>query len=444
MKVFSISNFIAAPFKRVSFERDPEAGLSRYFPEGTTYFYAFPSGADSGFYNAVPPWIEELVAARTLVAGGEGVRPVTFAVSADPRVREVMEDICGVALPDAERALVLPEDITTAVSGSARDERIKEALLDGVEPHTLVMAQPFTSPELRHLYRIDPMLSAWMNDKKNMPAYVSAEYLPRRYASFENGAAFRAADVSHVPLPAVVKVSASSAGDGVRIVKSAAEMRAAQDAFAAIESDIFAEEFVEASDNFCIQFGIPHDGGQIDIIGYNRQVITERGEFLGGVVYPASAPRPAALDEAFTKLRDKVLPRVRALGWYGVGGMDVLISKDGRFFFIDSNFRQTATFCFVCLSRRGIVKKPLVSMVGTVLGGCGAFKKLTDAHANPKSGTQLLQLVSFSHDGDAHRFNAGLLFDNNRELRENARTLKDAGVSSRVLDLILEHPDLEF
>ena len=55
--------------------------LSKYFPPDTTYFYGYPAGIDSQFYNCVPPAIEELVSGRPLVCAGSN--PRTIAEFAD-------------------------------------------------------------------------------------------------------------------------------------------------------------------------------------------------------------------------------------------------------------------------------------------------------------------------------------------------------------------------
>ncbi len=416
---------------------DPHATLSKYLPEGAAYFYGFPSGNGSDFFNNVPSWVEELVSARTLVCAGLGIRPVVFEAASTPQIRHWLEQECGVALTKEEDCIQFPAALNDELSGSARNEAVKHVLRDTVPEGKLFMAQPFLDGEVNHLFHLDPKLSAQFNDKTNLGTYIPEAYLPARYVSFDNGAAFASATIS-VPFPCVVKVASSSAGDGVRICRSVEDVQAAKETFKGVIDGIFIEEFVEAVENYCIQFGIPFNAEEpIEIIGYNHQVITDVGEFLGSVVCPPHVIANPLLYDIFRIVTTEILPSVRKAGWYGVGGLDVLISTSGKPYFIDPNFRQTATFGLVSLSRRGLIPKKAVGFIGTFTGSEEAFAKVF-AYTNPKSSHHLLQMISMSRKGDLYRFNAGLLYENQEELVENVRLLKSIGIEGKVIDLILE------
>ncbi|MBP9816859.1 MAG: hypothetical protein KBD05_02420, partial [Candidatus Pacebacteria bacterium] len=341
------------------------------------------------------------------------------------------------ALTKEEDCIQFPAALNDELSGSARNEAVKHVLRDTVPEGKLFMAQPFLDGEVNHLFHLDPKLSAQFNDKTNLGTYIPEAYLPARYVSFDNGAAFASATIS-VPFPCVVKVASSSAGDGVRICRSVEDVQAAKETFKGVIDGIFIEEFVEAVENYCIQFGIPFNAEEpIEIIGYNHQVITDVGEFLGSVVCPPHVIANPLLYDIFRIVTTEILPSVRKAGWYGVGGLDVLISTSGKPYFIDPNFRQTATFGLVSLSRRGLIPKKAVGFIGTFTGSEEAFAKVF-AYTNPKSSHHLLQMISMSRKGDLYRFNAGLLYENQEELVENVRLLKSIGIEGKVIDLILE------
>lgn len=405
--------------------------LSKYFPYGTVFFYGFPAGVESKFFNAIPPWVEELVAARPLTCAGNGVRVVTFHATSNPRLRALLEQECGVPLVNEEDVLALPEDINAQVEGAKRNALVKKALKHLSSKDELIMAQPFLDPELRPAYRIPPELTIWLNDKKNMSQYIPAEFLPKRYATFADGTAF-ASDMQKFALPCVVKVSSSSAGDGVRICRSEQEVAEAKKTFAYMEGAIFVEEFIEVKHNFCIQFGISHDSGEIEMIGFNEQFIDRRGEFLGGIVHPEN-PYPV-VDEINEILEEQVLPNIRALGWYGVGGIDVLVSQNGKMYVIDPNFRHTATFAIVCLSKNKEIKKSAIGFHGTFTGDEKALRQSLLRFARKGSLEQSVQMVSLSHDGQkTYRFNAALLFSQAEEMKAGAEMLLKNGIESAVL-----------
>src|SRR3989344_102297 len=98
--------------------------LSKYFPAGTVYFYSFPAGDDSSFYNAVPPWKEELVAARPLVSGGNKIKVVTFASALKNEVWDQMTQDLGVEMISKSQAIGLPEAIHPEVTGTQRNSMI--------------------------------------------------------------------------------------------------------------------------------------------------------------------------------------------------------------------------------------------------------------------------------------------------------------------------------
>lgn len=404
--------------------------LSRYFPAGTTYFYSFPAGEESGFFNGVPTWVEELVAGRPLLVAGNDVRVLTFASVYSDEVLNLLSEM-GVSPLDSSRVTVMPPEITSDVVGRDRNSIVKTALKGLAFKGDLVMAQPFLDEDLKSCFAIPPELTVWFNDKENLSDYIPKKNLPAEYFHFFSGKEF-SASIEDLPLPCVVKVTSSSAGDGVRICHKPEDLASARDAFGNLDGHIMVYQFIHALHNFCIQFGIPADPNkEIDIIGFNEQLIGKCGEFLGGMV-PTDFDRPE-LQEVFKLMKETILPKVRAKGWYGVGGLDVLVTKSGRFYFIDPNFRMTATLVFVCQVRNKQIKKSLLGFTGMFKGDEKDFREKILPIARLGTPEQLLNIASLSHKDGVYRFNAALVFDENNSRTDVAKRLLDLGIQSTTL-----------
>ncbi len=412
--------------------------LSAYYPARTAYFYSFPSGEDSNFFNGVPPWKEEIVAARPMVCAGSDVRVVTFASSTNFEVRDLLEDRCGVSLIPKEHVITLPDMINDHLYGRRRNSTMKSVLRKFLAPRELIMAQPYLDEGLEEQYQIPPALVVHLNDKVNLASYIPKKFLPAQYQLFNNGRDF-AESATIPPLPCVVKVSSSSAGDGVRICRTEEDLRIAKSIFQKRNGHIFVEEFIPSVHNLCVQFGIPHDAKKsIAIIGYNEQLIDVQGEFLGGMVDPAQ--NALAVKEIYTVLSDTILPAVRKLGWYGVGGIDVLVKNDGSFYFIDPNFRMTATFTYVYLLRHKRITKSVASFTGAFRGSHEEFLQRVVPLAREGGVTQRMTMIALTKKNDLYRFNAGLFFDQYDDIRNHASELLRLGIRSTVLKKLATTP----
>lgn len=434
-QLFSAIKQTLAKRRSTNLWRPQRITLSRYFPAGTHYFYGYPAGEDSSFYNAVPTWIEELVAARPLVCAGKHVRVISFARPAHHETRRLLEHTLGTRLAHPQNTVLLPDAITNAVTGAERNTLIKTALKSLAKTNSIVMAQPFDDPALTPFYQIDPQVVIWLNDKTNMTEYVPGKHLPQRLANYKNGAAF-ARSKTKVPVPCVIKLSSSSSGDGVYICLTKKDVAVAKKALRGRNGTIYIEQYIDAKHNFGIHFGIPSDPSKpVEIIGYNQQVTTDKGAFLGGVIVPDSThPELAPVLEL---LQGTILPKIRAKGWHGIGGFDCLIDKNGNFYLIDCNFRMTGMSAFMFLTRSGEIKKSSISFTGVLPATNGDLKeKLVPlARAGKNQKLKIISLVKTPHD---YHFNAAILFDGPSDLKKTALNLKPIGVQSTIIDTIIK------
>lgn len=419
--------------------------LSSFFPVGTQYFYGYPAGEHSGFYNAVPPHIEELVAARSLSCCGPWVTPVIFSSGRDAATQQILRDEIGIGRV-CHDAIMLPSTINEELTGVQRNRAIVHALAGLLAPRKFVMAQPYMSSNLQTRFALPPSLTLWLNDKLNLPHYVPSAYLPERYAEFVNGTTF-ATSTQTLPAPCVVKISSSSSGDGVRICHSSEEIDQARREFATVKTAILVEEHIEAVRNFGIQFGIPSDPAQdIEIIGVSEQLTTPEGAFVGGLVDPGNLF--ARIDGINDLLLHHVLPTVREMGWFGIGGCDVLVDNRNRFFVVDPNFRMTGMTSFLCAARNGVVNKCMASFTGTFEGEPAAFSRTFVPLSRPGP-DQRLHVIALTHHQGTFRVSAALLFSRSEEheVPRMAGELLALGMQSRALEKLKRngrkhYPDL--
>ncbi len=414
-------------------ESNTQYTLSRYFPKDTLYLYSFPAGEESGFFNSVPTWVEELVAGRPLLCAGPNVKVLTFESVYNDHILGLLSEMGVNPIPHSQ-VVVMPPEINSDVMGKERNEKVKQFIKSMRCNGNLVMAQPFTDQDLTESYRIKPELSVWYNDKENLNDYVPAEYLPKELAHFYSGKEFDQT-TQEFPFPCVVKVSSSSAGDGVRICHTTEDMQKAKEAFLQLEGHVIVYEFIHSLRNLCMQFGIPSDPTkEIEIIGFNEQVIGKCGEFLGGMVTP-QIEHPELAD-LFELIKGTILPKIRAKGWYGVGGLDVLITESGKYYFIDPNCRMTATFVFVCQVRNKQIKKSLLGFTGLFKGTEADFREKILPVAKLGTPEQLLNIASMAYKNGEYRFNGALVFDENTSREKVAKELLDRGVQSLTLTCI--------
>ena len=375
------------------------------------------------------------MAARAACCAGRTVNVVSFAATAQPAIAAELLDELGIPRPRTRQMSVLPPEICADVAGAARNAAIKAALLAEMPPNSLVMAQPYMDEWLEPLYQIPPKLTNWLNDKANMPLFVPQEFLPGRLGTFADGAAF-AKNYTSLSLPCVVKVSSSSSGDGVYLCQTPFDLANAAQALQAIHTTITAEMYIAAAENYAIHFGIPADrAAAIDILGYNEQYTAPGGSFIGGVI--RARERPVALQQAEHTLLEHILPAVRHMGWYGVGGFDILVDEAGGTCFIDGNFRMTGMSAYHMLLANGILQAPMVGFQGAFTGSQDAFRLAMAPLISPSSGEQIVQPVALSRQGDTWRFNAALYFTSDRQLHERAARILAAGMQSEALRHII-------
>ncbi len=408
--------------------------LSTYFPVGTQYFYGYPAGEDSGFLNRVPPAVEELVAERVMSCAGEHVSVVGFAATNPPILDKELLEKFAIPQLDQHRILLLPKEIGPSLKGINRDHVIKDALLSSIKDNNLVMAQPFSGEKMNDIYQIPAKLINYLNDKNNMAQFVTKKFLPARLATFSSGSEF-AKNYTKFNPPYVAKASSSSSGDGVYICLNAKDAEAAAQALGDLGGTVLMEQYIVAHKNYAVHFGVPHSPDMpIDFLGVSEQLTTAAGEYIGAAIRTTDFPEELA--EVKHYMKDELLVKIREMGWYGVGCVDVLVDAQGTCYFIDGNFRMTATCAYHFLVANKTIRAPLICFSGELTGSRAELEACLLPNAGRASNDKFLQLIALSRHGDCWRFNAALSYTSEEQLRERAAQLLDVGVTSQVLEQI--------
>ncbi len=409
--------------------------LSTYFPKGTHYFYGYPAGEDSGFLNLVPPSVEELVAVRAVSCAGEHVSVVGFASTHYPSISK--ELLYKLNVPQIKRGqlVLLPDYVNTELIGAERNRVIKESLKTLISDNKLVMAQPYTSRDMNTIYQIPSKLIRYLNEKHHMSQYIDNSMIPTRLATFTSGQDFKNG-VPEIPFPYVVKASSSSCGDGVYICARKADLKKAITNLKEVKGSIIVEQYIVAEKNYGIHFGIPSDNTkQIDFLGFNEQITTSEGEFIGGKINNSSLPDE--LIEIRRYLLNEVLPLVRNMGWYGVGGFDVLRDSKGKCYFIDCNFRMTGMSAYHFLVANKALTAPLISFSGEIEGAQEYLEEVLLPYAGRHSKDRTMQIIAISQHDNVWSFNAALSYTSEEHLQYQMQSLLKSGVKSKALDHLL-------
>lgn len=416
--------------------------LSEVFPEDTAYFYGYPTGWDetSRFLNTAPVSAEDLVAARALVCAGEKMSVVVFARTVEERITKALEGELGTEL--CKRRIVIPSELDTTVTCQKRNERMKAILSESLADKTLVMAQPYLGGKIENKYLINPRISTWANDKANMRDFVPEEYLTPEFARAESGAEFATMEAKAFPYPCVVKVSASSAGDGVRICKTEADFKEAQSTFSQYDCPVLVLKFIRAVAEIAPKFAIyPGSDFKSARLGASKDFSSSKGEWVGSFVGENVGAEVA--ERIYEVLETKVLPKLHAKGWYGVGEGGALIDAEGNFYFHDFNCRVTGDMAQTLQWNQGLFpKRQLVVFNGIVTSDFSEFIERIKPIAQRGSPDQILNLVAAAQYPEGIRVHGGVLMDQKESLMENIGRLESSGIKSDLFDRMHELHDL--
>jgi hypothetical protein len=177
-------------------------------------------------------------------------------------------------------------------------------------------------------YWIPPELLARLNNKANLAELAPPGHVPARRVE-------PAEAIPGAKLPVVVKAASDrSSGAGVDVVIcTRPEDLAHAAAYFAGTGQVVLEELVDVVSNFCVQFAITADG-RLVYLGSGEQVVDAAGRYLGNWIGPQDEVPETAVEVGWA-----IVERGRELGYRGIAGFDVVVTRDGRTLAIDLNFR---------------------------------------------------------------------------------------------------------
>lgn len=180
---------------------------------------------------------------------------------------------------------------------------------------------------------VDPRLLSSLNNKSRLSDWVPARHLPAREVRRRDALAGLAADPARFPLvlKAVTEASCGS-GKGVRIVRDAAELKAAQGCFAGCDS-LIVEEFLPMERNLCVNYAVFADG-RIEYLGAAQQIIDDRHHYRGNWLEP-----PGTVPRALIQTGHDLMLKAYRHGYRGFAGFDCAVGGNGSFYIYDLNFR---------------------------------------------------------------------------------------------------------
>ncbi|MBD2778459.1 ATP-grasp domain-containing protein [Iningainema tapete] len=153
--------------------------------------------------------------------------------------------------------------------------------------------------------------------------------------------------------PYLIKTSHGLSGEGTYIIKSASELSYCLEELRKyldikLLDTIIVSEFVKnAVHNYCVQFYV-NKAGEITLIGTTSQLVTEEGNYLGGLIhYRDDMSR-------FSEMIAAIGEYAHQQGYFGFIGFDVLEDRDGQFYMIDANFRINGSTP-LCLQRHTLL-----------------------------------------------------------------------------------------
>ena len=156
--------------------------------------------------------------------------------------------------------------------------------------------------------------------------------------------------------PYLIKTSHGLSGEGTYIIRSASDLNYCFEELRKyldikLLDTIIVSQFVkDAVQNYCVQIYVSKTG-DITLIGTTTQLVTEEGNYLGGLIHYRETDM-----SKFFEMIAAVGQYAHQQGYFGFIGFDVLEDKDGQLYAIDANFRVNGSTP-LCLQRHTLLER---------------------------------------------------------------------------------------
>jgi len=139
--------------------------------------------------------------------------------------------------------------------------------------------------------------------------------------------------------PVLIKAAAGGGGRGIRVARSAQELRDAfgaagrEAASAFANSELYVERYLENPRHVEVQILADRHGHTLHLYERESSLQRRRQKVLEEALSPALTPDLRA------KMAEAALEAARAVHYIGAGTVEFLVDQDGRFYFIEMNTR---------------------------------------------------------------------------------------------------------
>lgn len=163
------------------------------------------------------------------------------------------------------------------------------------------------------------------------------EVIPGTQALDSSQAALSAA--ARIGYPVMLKASAGGGGRGIRLVTSPKEMAQAYTLAVAEgeasfgDGSVYMEKYVHPARHIEVQV-LADEAGNVVCLGERDCSVQRHHQKL-----MEESPSPAVSRSQRKKLMEGVSKAVKAIGYVGVGTLEFLLDRDGRFWFMEMNLR---------------------------------------------------------------------------------------------------------
>ncbi|MBW4576056.1 MAG: ATP-grasp domain-containing protein [Aphanothece sp. CMT-3BRIN-NPC111] len=154
--------------------------------------------------------------------------------------------------------------------------------------------------------------------------------------------------------PYLIKTSHGLSGEGTYIIRSTSDLNYCLEELRKyldikLLDTIIVSEFVKnAVQNYCVQFYV-NKAGDITLIGTTSQLVTEEGNYLGGLIHYRETDM-----SRFFEMIAAIGQYAHQQGYFGFIGFDVLEDTDQQLYMIDANFRVNGSTP-LCLQRNTLL-----------------------------------------------------------------------------------------
>ena len=144
---------------------------------------------------------------------------------------------------------------------------------------------------------------------------------------------------AQIGYPVMLKASAGGGGRGIRLVQTPQElpqsyaMAVAEGEASFGDGSVYMEKFVHPARHIEVQV-LADEAGTVVCLGERDCSVQRRHQKL-----IEESPSPAVSRSQRKKLMDQVTKAVKAIGYVGVGTLEFLLDRDGRFWFMEMNLR---------------------------------------------------------------------------------------------------------